>query len=149
VRSQGDSKGFRKVPNWLFFEEIRRKHARGEPLEAIEAWCSLDSDLYRGRLGSDRGYAVLWRRSRGWTQRLTQRFREEHGLSDPARGRRPNQPGGPTPGREPIPDLFLDHTVDRVSDALSMPWKDPGTTAADRATAQSGTTSKRQRLRDV
>jgi hypothetical protein len=57
----------------------------------MEAWCSMDYDLYRhGRLLSERNYAKLWRRSRGWVSDLMGRFREERGLAVPPPGRRPS-----------------------------------------------------------
>jgi hypothetical protein len=95
------SGGFRKVPNRLFFEQVQKRRQRGMPLTVLEAWCSLDYDLYKHKeLASDRAYAALWGRSRDWVRKLMHRFRKEHGLPTPPVGRRPRprpKPNGELP----------------------------------------------------
>jgi len=103
------STGFRMVPNWLFFRQIKERRERGEPLTPMEAWCSLDYDLYRhDELSSERAYAANWRRSRGWVSGLMRRFREERGLAAPPAGRRPSPKPGPRPkgGLPTAPDYL-------------------------------------------
>ena len=86
-----NSTGFRRVPTWVFLRQIEGRRERGEPLTSMEAWCSLDYDLYRhGELASERAYSGNWRRSREWVRALMRRFREERGLPAPSAGRRPS-----------------------------------------------------------
>ena len=52
------STGFRRVPTWLFLRQIEERRKRGQPFSIIEAWCSMDYDLFRrGDLLSERTYA--------------------------------------------------------------------------------------------
>jgi len=88
------------VPTWLFLRQIQARRSRGEPLSSVEAWCSLDYDLYRhGELASERAYAANWRRSREWVRKLIHSFRDERDLPSPAVGRRPS--ASPTPRPKP------------------------------------------------
>ena len=92
------STGFRRVPTWVFLRQIEERRERGEPLSIIEAWCSLDYDLFRhNRIASERAYAKLWRRNRGWVRHVMQWFREERDLPAPRVGRRPNPRHVPRP----------------------------------------------------
>ena len=103
------SSGFRMVPNWLFLKQIKQRRERGEPLTAMEAWCSLGYDFHRhGELASERAYSANWRRSRGWASILMRRFREEYGLTAPPAGRRPGPKPGPRPngGLPTAPDYL-------------------------------------------
>jgi hypothetical protein len=89
---------FRPVPTWIFLEQVRARRERGEPLNLMEAWCSLDYDFYRhGQLSSERAYAANWRRSREWVRGLMRHFREERGLAAPPAGRRPRPKPKPRP----------------------------------------------------
>ena len=103
------STGFRRVPTWLFLRQIRERRERREPLTAMEAWCSLDYDLYRhGELSSERAYSANWRRSRGWVSGLMRLFREERGLAAAPPGRKPSPKPGPRPngGLPTAPDYL-------------------------------------------
>ena len=78
------------MPTWVFLRALEARRKRDEPLTAIEAWCSLDYDLYRhGDLASERAYAGNWRRSREWVREVMNRFREERDIPAPPAGRRP------------------------------------------------------------
>ena len=97
------STGFRRVPNWLFFNQMRARRESGTPWNTLEAWCSLDYDLYSNhQLGSERAYAKQWKRSRGWVHGLMRLYREEHDLPESAIGRRPRANGAvrAAPGHE-------------------------------------------------
>ena len=92
------SDGFRMVPNWLVFEQLKERRESRQPWTKIESWCSMDLDQYRhSELSSERAYAAQWRRSREWTSDLMRHFRQEHGLPAPAPGRRPRP--NPAPRR--------------------------------------------------
>lgn len=85
------SPGFRMIPNWLVFEQLKERRESGQPWTKIEAWCSMQLDQYRhGDLSSERAYAALWKRSRAWVSDLMRLFRKENGLPTPAPGRRPS-----------------------------------------------------------
>jgi hypothetical protein len=85
------SGGFRRVPTWVFLRALDARRKRNQPLTVLEAWCSLDYDLYRhGELASERAYAANWRRSREWVREVMNRFREDRDLQAPPPGRRPN-----------------------------------------------------------
>ena len=96
-------KTFRRVPTWLFLDQVEARHARREPFEVLEAWCSMDYDLYRhGDLASERAYVALWNRPRGWVRHAMQLFREDRALPQPLRGRRPKTNGAhPASAGEP------------------------------------------------
>jgi hypothetical protein len=143
------SNGFRRVPNWIFFETIKARREQETPLSIMEAWCSLDYDLFHKReLASERAYAANWRRSREWTAHVMRWFRAERHLPGPPRGRRPSRPEPP-----PSPNLpghfagqFLDQAVDRVSRACSAPWERSSIREVDHSTDHSDAASKKQRL---
>ena len=104
------------VPTWLFRRQIKGRRERAEPLTGMEAWCSLDYDLYRhGELSSERAYAANWRRSRSWVSRLMRHFREERGLASPPAGRRP----GSDPGLRPNGGLTAPDYHQAISETKS------------------------------
>ena len=95
---QERGKSFRRVPTWLFLDQVKARRDREQPFQLLEAWCSMDYDHYRtGRIASERAYAALWKRPRGWVRGAMQLFREERGLPRPPRGRPPRTNGDRPP----------------------------------------------------
>ncbi len=144
-----DSRSFRKVPTSLFLKQIEARRARREPLTIIEAWCSLDYDLYRhGKLESERAYAANWRRSRAWTAEVMRAFRAERELPDPRPGRPPSrgEPPAHSSPQSQIAGQFTDQAADQLSAAYSAPWERRHTERAGHSAGHSEAASKKQRL---
>lgn len=141
-----ESSGFRKVPNWLFFRQIEARRRRGEPFEGLEAWCSLDHDLWRhGKLASERAYAKNWNRSRDWVRGLMRDFRAERGLPNPERGahRRPPRQS------DRRSDQIVNRAVGQISAVYTLPFGARERNAIDHAAHQSSTTSGETETGDV